>query len=282
MKYNAILFDFDGTITESGLGITRSAAYAFEQLGLPVPSQAELDTFIGPPLVTSFMQYGSMTEEEALRATEIYRVRYRSVGWKENRVYAGITPMLKALKKQGAYLAIASAKPEVFVRQIAEYFGVDKYFDKIVGITFETTHADKTDLILAALPDDRENYEIAMVGDRLYDMEAARKCSLTAIGVSYGYGSRQELESSGADIICDTVQELHSLLLPGVEKERGLFISLEGADGCGKSTQLELLKNYLDNRGYEVVVTREPGGCPISEAIRNVVLDVQHKGMSSE
>ena len=282
MKYNAILFDFDGTLTESGLGITRSCAYAFEQLGLPVPSQQELDTFVGPPLVASFMKYGNMTEEEAMHATDLYRVRYRSIGWKENRVYAGIAPMLKALKKQGAFLSIASAKPEVFVRQIAEYFGIARYFDKIVGITFETTHADKTELILSALPEDRENYNIAMVGDRLYDMEAAKKCNLTAIGVSYGYGSHAELEESGADLICDTVEELHNLLLPGVERERGLFISLEGADGCGKSTQLELLKNYIDNRGYEVVVTREPGGCTISEAIRDVVLDVKHKGMSAE
>ena len=282
MKYNAILFDFDGTITESGLGITRSSAYAFEQMGLPVPSQAELDTFIGPPLVASFMKYGKLSEADALTATEHYRVRYRSIGWKENRVYAGITPMLKQLKQQGAYLAIASAKPEIFVRQIAEYFGVAKYFDKIVGITMETTHADKTDLILAALPENMDRAEIAMVGDRLYDMEAAKKCGLAAIGVAYGYGSHEELESSGADMICDTVADLHELLLPGLKKERGLFITLEGADGCGKSTQLNLLRQYLDNRGYEVVVTREPGGCPISEAIRDVVLDVKHKGMGDE
>ena len=135
MKYNAILFDFDGTLTESGLGITRSSAYAFEQMGLPVPSQAELDTFIGPPLVSSFMKYGNMSEEDARIATDHYRVRYRSIGWKENRVYAGITPLLQALKAQGVYLAIASAKPEFFVRQIAEYFGIAKYFDKIVGIS---------------------------------------------------------------------------------------------------------------------------------------------------
>ena len=282
LKYNAILFDFDGTITESGLGITRSAAYAFEQLGLPVPSQAELDTFIGPPLITSFMKYGAMDEAAAREATEIYRVRYRAVGWKENRVYPGITPLLKALKKQGVYLAIASAKPEFFVRQIAEYFGVAQYFDQIVGITFETTHADKCDLIAAALPENADLSRTAMVGDRLYDMEAGKKMGLTAIGVAYGYGSRVELESSGADIICDTVDELHELLLPGVEKEKGLFITFEGADGCGKSTQLKLAEQYLSERGYETLITREPGGCEISERIRDVVLDIRLKGMSSE
>lgn len=283
MKYNAILFDFDGTLTESGLGIIRSSAYAFEQMNLPVPTEAELATFIGPPLVTSFMHYGNMSEADARIATDHYRDRYRSIGWKENRVYAGITPMLKALKAQGVYLAIASAKPEVFVRQIAEYFGIAKYFDKIVGIGIgmETVHSDKTDLILAALPEGMDRSCIAMVGDRLYDMEAARNCNLTAIGAAYGYGSREELEQSGADIVCDTVADLHAYLLPDVKKPRGRFITLEGADGCGKSTQLNLLKEWLTNRGYEVVVSREPGGCEISEAIRDVVLDIRHKGMSS-
>lgn len=282
MKYSAILFDFDGTLTESGIGITRSAAYAFEQMGLPVPTQEELDTFIGPPLVTSFIQYGNLSEADAQKATDHYRVRYRSIGWKENRVYAGITPMLKALKKQGAYLAVASAKPETFVRQIAEHFGIAKYFDKIVGITFETTHADKQDLLIAAMPEKREDHTIAMVGDRLYDMEAAKKLGVDAVGVAYGYGSRDELESSGADVVCDTVDELHNLLLGSAQREAGLFITFEGSDGCGKSTQMKKLAEHLQERGYEIVVTREPGGCPISEAIRNVVLDIRHKGMSSE
>ena len=282
MKYNAILFDFDGTLTESGVGITRSAAYAFEQLGLPVPSQEELDTFIGPPLVSSFMQYGNMDEAQALKATELYRVRYRATGWKENRVYAGITPMLKELKKQGAYLAIASAKPEFFVRQIAEYFDIAKYFDKIVGITLETTHADKLELLQAALPKNHDPARTAMVGDRLYDMEAGKKLGLTSIGVLYGYGTREELEASGADLIAETPAELRDMLLPGVKREPGLFITFEGADGCGKSTQMNKLAAYLNDRGYETVLTREPGGCEISECIRDLVLDIRHKGMSSE
>ena len=282
MKYSAILFDFDGTITESGLGITRSVAYAFEQLGLPVPSQEVLETFIGPPLITTFMKYSNLDLDGARRATEIFRSRYRSIGWKENRVYAGIAPMLKALRRQGVHISIASAKPEEFVRRIADYFGIAQYFNKIVGTTGETTHDDKIDLLRAALPENHDPARTAMVGDRLFDMEAGKKLGLTAIGVLYGYGSREELESSGADCIAETVDDLRKMLLGDLPKERGLFITLEGADGCGKSTQLEILKNWLDGRGYEVVVTREPGGCRISEAIRDVVLDVNLTGMSSQ
>lgn len=279
LKYDTILFDLDGTLTESGLGITRSAAYAFEQLGLPVPSQEILDTFVGPPLVTSFMEHASLDEAGAMEAVRIYRERFSSVGWKENRVYAGIAPLLKALKQQGAYLAIASAKPEVFVRRIADHFGFAKYFDRIVGIKMETTHADKCHLIAEALGEGRELSRAAMVGDRLYDMEAARRMGLRAVGVSYGYGSREELEQSGAQDIADSVAALRSILLPGVPMERGLFISFEGADGCGKSTQMQLLRDRLIECGYEVVCSREPGGCEISERIRDVVLDVRHKGM---
>jgi len=282
LKYNAVLFDFDGTLTESAVGITRSVAYAFEQMNLPVPSQAELETFIGPPLISSFMKYGNISEEEARKATEFYRVRYRSIGWKENRVYAGITPMLRALKKQGVYLAIASAKPEIFVRQIAEYFDIARYFDKIVGITLEATDPDKTELLKRAMPENTDLTRMAMIGDRLYDMEAGKKLGVTTVGVLYGYGSREELSSSGADIICDTVSDLHDLLLPGIDREPGLFITFEGSDGCGKSTQLNLHREYLCSRGYDVITTREPGGCTISEEIRSIILDIRHKGMSSE
>lgn len=282
MKYNTILFDFDGTITESGLGITRSVAYAFEQMNLPVPAQEILDGFVGPPLVSSFMEHGALDEAGGRRAAEHFRARYRRIGWKENRVYVGVAPLLKALKAQGAYLAIASAKPEVFVRQIAEYFGIDRYFDKIVGISDETTHADKSELLNKALPENVRLDRAVMVGDRRYDVEAGKKLGLATIGVLYGYGSRSELEVAGADRIAETVEELRHILLPDIEPERGLFITFEGADGCGKSTQLQKLAQYLSQRGYEIVLTREPGGCEISERIRDVVLDVRLKGMSSE
>ena len=208
MKYNTILFDLDGTLTESGIGITRSVAYAFERMGLPVPDQAILDRFVGPPLVASFMEYAGVDEAEARRATELYRERYFDIGWKENRVYAGIAPLLRALKARGAYLGIASAKPELFVRRIAEYFGFDRYFDKIVGIRMEVTHPDKIDLLREALPEHYDPETAAMVGDRRFDMEAAKKLGVHAIGALYGYGTREELEASGADAIAETVAEL--------------------------------------------------------------------------
>lgn len=281
MKYAAILFDFDGTLTESGLGITRSVAYACERMGLRAPEQAVLDKFVGPPLIAAFQLYAGMDEAGAQRATEYYRERYRELGWKENRVYPGIAPLLRDLKAQGCYLAVASGKPEVFVRQIAEYFGIDRYFDRIVGTDFSTAHADKRELISRALPEGCDPKRAAMVGDRKFDMEAAAQMGLHAVGALYGYGSREELEASGAELIAEDADALREILLPGTARGRGLFLSFEGMDGCGKSTQIHLTEEYLRARGYEPVVTREPGGCPISEAIREVVLDIRHKGMSA-
>jgi len=281
LKYNTLLFDLDGTLTESGIGITRSVAYAFEKMGRPVPSQEVLDSFIGPPLVPMFMKLMEISEDEARHVTEIYRERFSTIGWKENRLYAGIAPMLKALKKNGAYLAIASAKPEIFVKRIAEHFGFAAYFDKIIGATFETTTSDKIELLRAALPEDFDPARAAMVGDRLFDMEAAAKLGIRAIGVAYGYGSVEELESSGADEIAMTVEDLTGILLEKHEREKGVFISFEGADGCGKSTQMKKLVEHLSERGYDLVLSREPGGCPLSEKIRDLILDVNNE-MSAE
>ena len=282
MRYNTILFDLDGTLTDSGAGITRSAAYAIERMGGSALPQEILDRFVGPPLVASFMEYAGMSENDALRATEIYRERYSTIGWRENRLYAGMAPLLRALKARGAYLGIASAKPEIFVRRIAERFGFAQFFDSIVGITMENTHADKTELLEQALPEGCDRATAAMVGDRLYDMQAAKKLGLAAVGVLFGYGNREELEQSGADAIAESVAHLREILLPGEPARRGRFITFEGADGCGKSTQMKLAAEYLSERGWEVAVSREPGGCEISERIRDVVLDIRLKGMSPE
>ena len=282
MKYSAILFDFDGTITDSGLGITRSVAYACEKMGVAVPDEATLRKFVGPPLMHSFMEYVGLDEDRATRAVGLYRERYNVDGWRESKIYPGITPLLKSLKKRGVYLAVASGKPQIFIERIVDYFGLTPYFDKIVGIQTENTRADKQVLITQALPKGIPLREAVMVGDRKYDMAAARTLGLRAVGALYGYGTREELIESGADEIAADVAALRDILLAGEKSERGLFISFEGADGCGKSTQMRKLADYLCDRGYEVICTREPGGCPISERIRELLLDIRNLGMSGE
>ena len=278
-RFDAVLFDLDGTLTESGTGIMRSAAHALKELGADPLDEDTLRRFIGPPLLDSFMRYGGMDEAQALEAVRVYRERYTDVGWKENRVYPGIAPLLKELKRRGIRVLLTSSKPEASCLRILEYFGLLPWFDGVFAIQWSEHHAEKAEIIARALASLKPDARACMVGDRLYDIEGARANRVFAAGVSYGYGSREELEAAGADAVYDSVSALREGLL-GSEAEKGLFITFEGGDGCGKSTQLRLAAEYLEARGYEVCQTREPGGCEISERIRDLLLDIKARGMT--
>ena len=222
--FDAVLFDLDGTLTESGEGIVRSAAHALRKLGAPTLSEDILRRFVGPPLLESFMRYGGLTEARALRAVELYRERYLDVGWKENRVYPGIPELLAELKTRGARVILASSKPELSCRRVLDYFGLLAHFDAVCAIRWDEHHADKAEIVRRALSELPGGLRACMVGDRRYDMEGARANGVFALGVSYGYGSREELEAAGADAVADTVEDLRGILtgdFAGVNKIPG-------------------------------------------------------------
>ena len=281
LQYDYYLFDFDGTVADTGEGIRKSVAYSLEKLGRPPLNEDQLNRFIGPPLHDSFVEQCGMTDEEAEEAIRVYRERYVDIGLYESALYPGIAALLKELHRQGAYVAIASAKPAFMLERLAEHFGIRNWLDAISGTGLGRHSADKQDLILAALPDGADLFRACMAGDRSFDIEAAKALGLGAVGADYGYSLPGELADAGADEVFDSVSDMSRCLLGG-EAPRGLFITLEGSDGCGKSTQIGLLKDYLVRRGFELVLTREPGGCPISERIREVILSLDSKGMSPE
>ena len=272
-----VVFDLDGTLTQSEEGIWNCVRYAAEQMGFDVPDTETLWKFVGPPLKWSFREYMGMTEAQANDAVAHYRVRYNDVGLFENRVYPGVRRLLRTLKKQGAWVAIATGKPEIPAKRIIAHFGLDKYFDRIVG-TGEHMGPDKDKLIRAALPDSWD--EAWMVGDRCFDMEGGNSVGLKTLGVGYGYGSEEELRESGCTAYAATVQEAIDILCPGAAIPAGAFLSIEGLDGSGKTTQIRLLTDAMDRFGFEVVHSREPGGCPISEKIRDIILDKTNEGMT--
>ncbi len=280
LRYDCYLFDFDGTIADTGEGITKSVAYSLEKMGRPVPEQAVLDRFVGPPLQDSYMRYCGMNDDEAERAVALYRERYTDIGLYESRLYPGIAMLLRELHRAGAWVAIASAKPQVMLERLSKHFGIDVWLDTIVGIGLDRHSGDKRDLILRALPEGADPSRACMAGDRRFDIEAAKALGLFAAGADYGYAEPGELAAAGSDAVFGSVDAMAEGLLGRLP--RGLFISLEGSDGCGKSTQIALLKEHLQRRGFEVVLTREPGGCPISERIREVILSLDSKGMSDE
>ena len=280
LNYKYYLFDFDGTIADTGDGIRKSVAWSAEQLGYEVPALTVLNRFIGPPLHDSYVEAFGMTDDEAEHAIEVYRERYIDIGLYESHLYPGIPALLKALHEGGAYVALASAKPKMMLETLTKYFGIDIYLDAISGTGLGRHSADKRDLLLSALPEGAKPEEVCMVGDRRFDIEAARSLGMYAVGADYGYSEPGELKNAGADAVYGAVRDMAEALLG--KAPRGMFISLEGSDGCGKSTQIAKLRDWLEQRGYEVVLTREPGGCPISERIREIILSLDSKGMSAE
>ena len=274
-----VIFDLDGTLTQSEEGIFNCVAYAVEKMQWKQPDAQTLRKFIGPPLQYSFHEYLGMTEEQAQKATTLYRERYTTVGLFENRVYPGIRTLLRALKQRGDWVAVATGKPQGPSERILAHFGLDRWIDRIVG-PVNSADAGKAELIRAALP---ETWDTAyMVGDRKFDIEGGKAAGTQTIGAGYGYGSEEELRESGCDLYAGTVDELTQQLCGDQPLPRGQFLSMEGLDGSGKSTQLRLLTDALERYGFEVVHSREPGGCPISEKIREIILDRANEGMTAE
>lgn len=207
LKY--ILFDLDGTLTDSFTGVSNAIMYALKKSGYRVPDRAELKPFMGPPLPESFMKYFGMTQEQAMAMLADYRVYYAEKGWAENAVYAGIPRVLDKLKKSGYGLLVATSKPEYFSRKIIEHFSLDAYFDFIAGATLDNSRNEKADVIAHALASlGISAAEAIMVGDRRYDVIGAKQIGLRSIGVLYGYGDENELRSAGADFIAETPEDI--------------------------------------------------------------------------
>ena len=280
MKYTTILFDLDGTLTRSEEGITRSALYAAEKMGFTGFTQEQFKAFIGPPLYVSFREIAGMSDEQAKQAQVYYRERFSTVGWAENEVYPGIVQLLRSLKKNGARVAIATAKPQVFAERIAKKFGLAPYLDAVIGPGLDGTHAGKAEIVARAVQE--LGGVPVMIGDRRFDVEGGRANGVDTIGVAYGYGTAQELREAGATHVAETVVQLDALLLGDAPRARGVFLSVEGMDGCGKTTQLGALGAHLRARGWDVAMTREPGGDEIAEKIRALLLDPANTAMCDE
>lgn len=218
-----LLFDLDGTLTDPKEGICTCVQYALASFGIEEPDLDKLEPFIGPPLKDSFMKYYQMDEAKAQEAVEKYRERFREKGIFENKLYAGIPEMLRALNSKGMFMAVASSKPTVFVRQILEHFEIAKYFKVVVGSELDGTRSRKEEVVSEALRqlfDQRpvEKNQVYMIGDRSFDVEGAHAMGIEAVGVTYGYGSMEELKEAKSDYIVRSVEELQKFLLRGTEE----------------------------------------------------------------
>lgn len=202
-----ILFDLDGTLSDPKEGIIRSLGYALEKLGLPVPPEEELLWCIGPPLLRSLEKL--VGPDKAEKALELYRERFRTKGKYENHVYDGIPELLETLKQRGYLLFVATSKPHVYARDILDRFELSHYFKQIYGPELDATRNDKGELIAYMLEKEKLSpKEMIMIGDRSFDIIAANKNNIDGIGVTYGYGSRDEMTESGAVLIVNSPLEI--------------------------------------------------------------------------
>jgi phosphoglycolate phosphatase len=199
---HTIFFDLDGTLTNPKPGITRSIQYALSKLGQAVPHEDELTWCIGPPLHASLKTLTG-SDELADRALLLYRERFAEIGLFENETYGGIEDTLAALAATRERMFVATSKPAIYASRIIDHFGLRRYFADVFGSELDGTRVDKGELLRYALGIAKVDPRTAvMIGDRSHDVVGARKNGMTAIGVTYGYGSEDELREAGAHHIC--------------------------------------------------------------------------------
>ena len=207
----AILFDLDGTLTDSGEGIINCAQYAFQQMGYPVPPREEMGVFVGPPLWDTFEKFG-IPKERTDEAVQIFRSRYVPIGKFENTPYPGIRELLEALGAEGNLLYVATSKPETTAVEVLEHFDLAGYFDRICGADLEKKRNSKDAVIAYLLNMTGSDAEMVMVGDTEYDVLGAAAHGIPTIGVSWGYGDVAAMEKAGAKAIVNSTEDLLEML----------------------------------------------------------------------
>ncbi|MGM9941740.1 MAG: HAD hydrolase-like protein [Bulleidia sp.] len=209
-KYDSVLFDLDGTLTDSGPGITESAHNALVQMGIDAPEPKDLGFFVGPPLSQTFAQFG-MSPQEVEQAITIFRARYTTVGKFENIPYDGIEDLLGRLKQDGYRLFVATSKPEPVAVEIMEHFGLAKYFEAVCGASMDHSRETK-DAVIAYLKENHAIGNAVMIGDTHFDVIGAKAHGIPCIGVTWGFGKKTSMVEAGALGIASDMDELYDLI----------------------------------------------------------------------
>ena len=215
----AVVFDFDGTLCDTGVGVKKSAKYALDAFGIKAPEWEELDFFIGPPLLVTFQERFNQSVTDAEKLVKKYRERYTNIGLYESEFYNGIPQLIKDLKSQGFKLGIASSKPIYYVEELLIKADLQTYFDYISAVSFNADCESKQSILERCLNElGVEPNDAIMVGDRFYDMDGARGAGVDSVGVLWGFGSKFELIESGATYVVDKIQDIESIALGMYER----------------------------------------------------------------
>lgn len=210
-----VLFDLDGTLIHSEAGIVGSLHYAFDRLGHAPPPREELRSWIGPPLRQSFPRVVGDDPQRIEQAIAYYRERFDSIGWSEHEVYPGIAELIAQLAGEQRLLAVVTTKMRSQAVRIVEHLPFGTHFRAVYGPGGDGGHSEKAQMIAQALADfGVAAADTVMVGDRHFDIDGARANGVRGIGVSWGFGSREELLQAGAETILESPAQLHGLLRP--------------------------------------------------------------------
>ena len=225
MRYSGVIFDFDGTICDTGEGILKSAKYALDAFGYDAPPYTELTCFIGPPLLVTFQEQFGADPVTADALVKKYRERYTNEGLYESCLYDGIEELLKALEKDNIKMAIASSKPQDYIETLLKRFGVRDYFDVVCGVSFTADCESKTSIIARCQKElGIAGNELIMVGDRKYDIEGAKANIIDSVGALWGYGNRIEFVEAGASFVAEKLMDVESIAL-------GFYEQTENVEG---------------------------------------------------
>jgi phosphoglycolate phosphatase len=208
--FSHLLFDLDGTLTDPKIGIVNSLQWAFAKLDRPIDKSSDLNWCIGPPMHDSMLRLLGPGREHLLpKCIELYREQYAQRGLYENSLYPGVPEMLSGLRSSGARLLLCTSKPWVFAAEVLKHFSLDTFFDQLYGSELDGTRSDKGELIGHLLKKEHLNPDFAvMIGDRMHDMVGASRNRVIPWGVSWGYGSTEELQEAGAARIFDHPLEI--------------------------------------------------------------------------
>ncbi len=215
-KYDYVIFDFDGTVVDTGEGILKSLQYSFKEMGREVPDLNDLKKFIGPPIYYSYTTFYGVSEEEVGMYITKYRERYKVKGIYECELYEGMVELLDSLKAKGIKIGIASSKPQHLIYSVADYLKITDKFDAIVGVKIDdSNHSSKTQLILDAMSEmgATNKAKVLMVGDRMFDLDGAAGAGVDSCGAIWGYGSEEEFREHNATHIVYKTAEILDLVL---------------------------------------------------------------------
>lgn len=219
--YKAVIFDFDGTICDTGVGVKKSAAYALDSKNISHPDWQDMDFFIGPPLTVTFQQYFAQSQSQAEELVAKFRERYNGEGLNESELYLGIEELLFNLKRDSIKIGIASSKPLKYILALLEKFNIQKYFDSVCGVSLEKDCETKADIINRCVCELSVKHEdVLMVGDRFYDIDGAKSNKVDVAAVLWGYGSKKELEEHTPNYIAEKIMDIEAIAL-------GLFESTD-------------------------------------------------------